>query len=269
MLGWLLLRHAVLMLLRSFTKFLHILSVPIVVGGVGFGAIHFGFSQSLVAGQPSPAMILAGIAVALACYLCLLGAAVNWHRFVLLNEPTHWFMSPFRAGRTFAYFVQGFVVGLLIAVPSFTLSFITIKLIITPLLQTIDLAALTGLSAQDQQRALQRMSLQASLAFLPAQVLIYWLFLKLSVALPAAAVENAVAFNDAFSKVRIGLVAVCVLGLPVLAGPTLIYNLALTTFGFGAAVDIIQAITWLVFVCLNLSLLTTIYGHFIEGRELT
>ena len=170
--------------------------------------------------------------------------AVAWHRFILLEEYPG--LLPQMADRPIsAYAGRSILYGFVITLAAFPLVFLAI-----PLLMAGDGIASTFL-------------------FIAITGFMTFLWLRIAIALPAVAVGKPISMGDAWrvSKGMSGTifgVAFLLMGINGLATVlTAQVSAILPIIGF--ALDI--ALQWTVLM-LGVSILTTFYGHLIEGRDL-
>jgi hypothetical protein len=178
--------------------------------------------------------------------------AVSWHRYVLLNEDAGW-LPRLHLDRVMGYFGTSVLIGLLI-LPVALVLMIIVGVIVAPVMgggqmaPTFLMGAVIGL-----------------LVYVPVGTVL----MRLSAALPGVALEPGVSVFAGWRAtagqtftimgvVLLGVIGGLVLGLP---------NLFLFPPGSIAAL-IWQFATQWVMVMVGASILTTLYGHYVEGRPL-
>lgn len=171
---------------------------------------------------------------------------VTWHRFILLNEhPTGW-VPPFKWDLIWAYFVQ------------------VLKLLGLGILIGIPVSILFGLIAAAGG---------GFAAFVITGIFVGLLFtvliMRWSLILPAAAIAKPLSLRQSFEATKGTAIALIV---AVVLVATLQFGLQffaefLTEFSLliGFAVNLLISFA---IGMLNASILTTLYGHYIEGRDL-
>jgi hypothetical protein len=191
--------------------------------------------------------------VTLVTFVIGLWAAAAWHRFVLLGERPRafWPVVPWPA---FAAFLRrGLVVGFLVLVIIFAASFVY--------------GVVLGFASAASKRPPGILAHAIGLVLaLPILVL----SLRLAVALPGAAVQAPHSVGGIWGHISdrfftlLGLLVVLV-GLRYLVGEGLsAFGLTpVTSFGF-----LVVAVMESLQVILSLSIVTTLYGRYIEGRPL-
>ena len=262
MVGWKIFARALRLIVDNLGAALRVTVVPmtlVVVAGVLIGGPAL---QTVVNPQgvaqltPTDMSGLAGrllpfYAVALAAYAW---AAIGWHRFVLLGEDGGW-IPDLRGGRLLGYVGRALLLGLVMILVAVAL-FLPGALVIGTLAAISEyLAALVG-----------------SVAYVAFVLFMIVLFYRLSPILPAAAVDRRLAFREAWdatsgSAGAMLLIAVLTFVLSLLAQiPTFL------DAGIGGAPGAITLVYTLVtqwfFLLLGVAVLTTIYGHYVEGRPL-
>lgn len=206
-------------------------------GGMMFsmmGRMEAGMKGGMGAG--GIVMMLVLIAIYIGVFTLI---AVNWHRFILLNEPVGW-LPQVRTGRMMAYFGTALLVGL-----------ITFGVALIIVLVAASLGAIGWLIG------------------LPLFVVVVALSFRLSTSLPGAALGQGggIAGSMAATKGQTGtLVALTLIyfGVSVLCG--IVVGLLSLIPVLGILISL--AFQWLAMM-VALSMLTTLYGHYVEKRELT
>lgn len=172
-------------------------------------------------------------------------AAVGWHRYVLLEEPAMGILPRWIGSRVFAYLGRVIVVGLVLVLALFGAGFV-VGLIVT----------------------IAPLPLVGGLLGLGLVIFASWLFVRIGLVLPAAALGEPLRIGESWAETRpvsgaivlpiivIGVVAAIANGLVGLVFGVTVIGLALSA-----------AVSWLQLL-LNLALMTTLYGNRIEGRQL-
>lgn len=252
--SWKIVAHSLSLLFRNFADALKVSVGPILLM-VAFG---WGIFALL---DVSPQMLVFGLATgriapeaALAVSLALVGVlfasawiAVAWHRFILLEEYPG-LLPPMPGSRIAAYAGRSILLAILMLLLMFPLSAIAGQVLL-----------LTGLGQLGLAQALVGFGLATLFTFL---------WLRVAVVLPATAVGRPYSlsqgwndgarlsgdiFNAAAIVVALNMVASLILGLvPLGLWPGLIAQ---------------AVVTW-VTMMVGTSLLTTLYGHLVEGRSL-
>lgn len=192
--------------------------------------------------------------------------AVNWHRHVLLEEPAT--LRP-RAARTGVYVLRLFQIMLLL-----TVLFGTILLAFMAAI-----AILTGMNEEPAGLPVQPSDLSpltililavGLILYVAFAVWIYAFMMRLSVMLPAAAIGKGIGVRQALARTR-GTTGVMVmltlftgLLMIVLAIPMIVAQAA-EWFVIATVLGVV--LNWFL-TLLSVSLLTTLYGHYVEGRAL-
>jgi hypothetical protein len=191
--------------------------------------------------------------VALVGVIGTLWIAVAWHRHILLDEvPT--IIPAFRAGRIGAYFLRVLLIGLILMVIGFALGFVA-SLIASPLLRpgvSPVMILVSGL-------------ILALIVFVP----LFVIGTRLSTSLPAAALGAPKGIGDAWRSTAGQLGTFVVLAI-ILAVASFLSNYVsnllvgnwVLLLGWSIVVGWISSMV-------GLSILTTLYGHYVEGRPLT
>lgn len=256
MLGWTIFSHSVRMVFNNMQQALQIGLVPSVAAAVfSTTVLHFTGADAVtlnasdLTAAPESAILVLG--TALASFFVTIWIFVAWHRFVLLEEyPVGW-VPAFRVDRFFEYlgytlllFGVLFVAAICFAVPVVLIGVI--------------LSVIPGLG------------LIVQVVPLLVLVLVYVAFLRFSPVLPAAAIGvplglGAAAKATAGTNGMLILLAAILLIVQVgLAGILILALQVLPILGIAS-----QTIIGLVMSLVNVSVLTAMYGVFVEKRELT
>lgn len=254
-------KHAILMVLNNLANALKATVGPAVIAGIAVallgGALGVGpatiAQMGALGAEGVPAVpenagrlvlfvLIAGVILALA----MSWAAVAWHRFILLEEYPG-ALPAFNESATLRYLGKSIVMSLLlvlIMVPVVLL----LGGLLAPLTQTGGLLA--GIVAT------------VVLGIIPSYVWLRW-----ALVLPAAAVTRPMGIRESWRATAPH--SRTILGVAVLL---MLLNLVLGLIAvpFGAsivAVILSYAVNWFTLM-VGLSVLTTLYGHIVEGREL-
>jgi len=165
---------------------------------------------------------------------------VSWHRFILLEEyPTGW-IPEFRVDRIMAYFGRGFLIGV-----------IMVAMWIVAVLA----AGLLG--------PLGAVIMMGTLFF--SFILIY----RLVAMLPAAAIGKSLTVGQAWEATKGSTGTIIVLVIVIVVAQFLLQVVTgLSMMVFPPLGILFQVFVTLVMSLVNVSILTTFYGHYVEGREI-
>lgn len=243
--GWKLFKHALRMLFGNWREVLRIFLVPSLLGLAILG-VFTAFATTGAGDVPEPTASFFVSFLGIFLLVAVLGTwcIVAWHRFILLEEtPTGW-IPPFDLKRILAYWWQVLKLGLAFLAIAVPLSFI-----VSALLQaSLPLALIIGV---------------------PAYFMVAAFYLRLAPTLPASAIGRPISFSEALeaTKGRFGELFVLILAL---AGLQVALQLLVMASAFIApmiSIPVSFAVS-LLSSLLNISILTTLHGHYIEGRSL-
>ncbi len=179
-------------------------------------------------------------------------AAVAWHRFVLKGEMPNGFIPTFRADRIWAYFARSFGIGLLCIVLALPFGMIG-GMVAMPFMSE------TGPTGTG-------MLIILLITYFPITVISY----RLSTALPATALDASSAFSSGWEVTKGELSTFVVLALITLVLYFGVSSIVANQFVGNVVLSLIwQAVFGWVSVMVGLSVLTTLYGHYIEKRALS
>lgn len=233
--------HSVQMILRNLRQVFQLGLIPLALASTGFAAI-FGF----LALQPTigeGAMILAMIAVFGLVCVSMISFAVNWHRFVLLEEYPSGFVPVIRRGEMWRYF--GYSIAIIFLV----------FLMTVPVLLGVGLLATLAFG-------------MLPLIEFIATFLVTMGALRLGLILPAVSIGDSSSLSKMWGKTSGNSGALLVLAFFVTLLSLLAENLP-TLLSHGAIGVAVAVVMQLFLLVLNISILTTLYGHYVEGRPVT
>ncbi len=232
--GWKLFEHSVLMVLRNGKEALRICLVPVLLALLAALLLVGPFFNTQ--GQvPRPT---AGLGLR---FLLLWLIAVNWHRFVLLEEHPESWIPKISTGLALGYFGRSLLLGLLITA------------VLVPFL-------MMGLSFV--RSPTNAMAFSAILGLVGS-----YLFFRFAAILPSGAVGKPIRMTgpggawQSTSK-EPGAIATLVVIATVVS---LLIQLIGLVPGFGKGIGVALSV---IFAMVNLSILTTLYGHYVENRPI-
>lgn len=256
--GWDLVRHSFVLLFNNLGNALKVSVGPFLILVVLVIAVTMGlgvsFEQLMQSRQTGPGQVenldggffLAVLMILVMVLFVFAWVAVSWHRFVLLEEYPG--ILPAITGRPiWPYIGRSFLLGLVIVI------------IAIPVLLVFGLLA--GPFAN---------SLVMLLIFNAVLGTLFgWIYLRLALLLPGTAVGKPISMGDAWrASGRMS-------GAILQAAFILVVLNVLVSFVFGAALGgnivgtILNLIVSWVTLMVGISMLTTLYGHLVEGRNLT
>lgn len=253
MLSFKILRHAIVMVANNLSDVFR-LSAPMVAISVlapftlMLMGINTDVSDPVGADFNLPAVFL----VWLVQFAITMWVLVAWHRYVLLEEKPGQFGTPVPAGRVIDYIGTLILVGLA-AIVAMICVFIPVVLV--------------GVTFGESALGL---TLSALLAF-AAVISLYPLILRLSVALPASAIGQPLGLRGAWQATQ-GQSMLClgILLWSLLLGIAASIPLILLAFLLPPSLFILaNAVFSVLYAIVGASVLTTLYGYFVEGRDLT
>jgi len=252
---WKLFVHAVSMVFRNIGPALRLSVVPFVIGVVVAGALFFmvilpmsGSSSLETAGPDTvnlPGLALGAVILLAVCTAVFLWVAVAWHRYVLLEEMPGGVLPPWHGREMMRYLGRGLMIAAALFIPLGILIYIAI-------LPIIDGGSGSGM-----------------LYFLVvlAGLFANYAFYRLCPMLPAAALGRELGFGQSWAATApagAGLMLM-IFFVWVLS---ILLNIPGAILGDNLVGTILRlAASWLMFM-INLSIMTTIYGHFVEERDL-
>ena len=255
MLGLEIFVHSVKMVLRNLKQALQISVVPALVGGLLIVGLTYVFGISFESLENESTGLPAGVtpgaffgflfSFLIVVFGIMLWIVVSWHRFVLLEEYPTGLVPVFRADRILAYLGRLLMLGLLGMIVLIPLAFVMGVLV-------------------------QAVAILGVVLWLVLVVLLTVGFYRLSPILPGAAIGKSVTISDAWQATSgaNGSIALLVI-LSILFQLLLQFIAGVLLFipVIGPIVVIFAGM--LVVPLISVSILTTLYGVFIEKRELS
>lgn len=246
--GWQIFQHALRQVSNNLTAALKVSGVLYLIRaviGLVLGAPIMGVGPQMSGSGMAAGLLMAVISLAIGVWV-----AVAWHRYVLLSEEPAAVLPPFLGDKMGAYFLKALLIGIVMVAAAAVLGMV-VGLILTPLFMGGAVAF--------------GMVLIAILVQLP----LIFLGLRLAAALPGAAIGVDHGFLAGWQATRGDWLSVLQLSL-IMAVALLVVNL-LGIFVFGRIPMIAQLWTvvagWAVMM-VGLSILTTLYGHYLQKRPL-
>lgn len=258
--GWSIFAHSVGMVTRNLSEALRIALVPVLIGfalvvaltlvtGLSLGSMSDPEAMDKMMRDGGmgafffPFIMFVGVLIVVELWIF-----VSWHRFILLEEyPTGW-IPEFRIDRIIAYFGSGLLIALVII------------LFLIPIIMVIVLAA-----------AFVSTVLPVAASFIPLVTIIlaYLIFYRFSPTLPAAAVGASLRLSDAWAETKGATGTFLVTGISTAVVQFFLqYVAGLSMAVFPPLGIAFQLLIGLVMSLVNVSILTTIYGHYFEGRPI-
>ncbi len=233
-----------LLLVAAWTLFILVAAIPLDAMNAGVDADNFAPGNPLL-------MLLLVLPLIAFSFFVMGWVAVAWHRFILLEEYSG--IIPAIADRPiWGYIGKSMLLGLLIALVAIPVSFI-VGILVVPF---------AGMSGELPILAL-------GLSGLLIGTLLGFVWFRTAISLPAKALGKDMGFGEAWSKSK-GLsstilgVTLIIVGLNI--GVGIVFTLVLSSVPVLSFVAEI-AVNWLSTMA-GISVLTTLYGHLVEGRSL-
>ncbi|MFW8633882.1 threonine dehydratase [Cribrihabitans pelagius] len=245
--SWSIFSHSIGMVLRNFQQAVQIGLVPLLIAfGVGAAVLILAGKplDSLGGGQitTETAGGLGLVTVALAVVLCMLWIVVSWHRFVLLEEYPQGWVPPFRFDRILSYLGHGAMI------------------VILSLFAIIPVGLVVGMAAASGLQML--IAIVVAAASIAMGITMY----RLLPILPAAAIGVPLKLKEAWAATE--------------GANGTMFGLCVIVFLFGMLVQLasvpvamvpvlgpmVSFAASLVVSLVNVSVMTTLYGHYVEGR---
>ncbi|OSQ49893.1 hypothetical protein [Marivita geojedonensis] len=192
----------------------------------------------------SPEVIVPTILLGLLAVIASLWIAVAWHRFALTGESAVGWVPRFHGSAIMGYLGRSIMIGLLVVlgviVVSIPVGIISIGL---PPLAGIMSLILIGLAA--------------------------YLFFRLGIMLPAAALGEKLTLGDAWDATKGQSGTILTLALIVVGASIVVQLPSWFNDDPGSVINIVYSlvVNWFATI-IGISVLTTLYGHFVENRPI-
>jgi hypothetical protein len=228
-------------------------AIQVVVGllvGLSAAGMGSGMGARMPSGGMMAGMGFAGLVTLIVVMITSLWVAVAWHRYILLGEHPTGYVPPFNGDRIIAYFLRSLGYGIVLILIGMVLGMV-MGVILSPV-------ASSG-------RIVLFMILMSILVYLPLLILSF----RLTAGLPGVALGAGTDFMAGWQATQGATVDIAVLSVFVV-GAHLIFGLVdLYLFsGVGLLSFLWNAIVGWLFVMVGISILTTLYGHYVERRPL-
>ncbi len=254
------LTHSFRLITQNFGTVMQIALVPWLVVKVAlysFNYAHFGKLIPLPHEAQNPAVISGGylagsLLISLATIVVMIWIIVGWHRFILLDERPNGFAPKWYGDRNLGYFGRAILVALTLLVP--------LALLIALLFAVLGVRAFAfGVTGPNPVAYI--------FGVFVAGLVISYLSLRVSLVLPAAAIGEPLKIRESWqATAKIGGTIFGVSVVLVLASTTIAVVQQILT---GSVLVALASTALLGLLSLfGISVLTTLFGHLIEGREL-
>lgn len=244
--------HAVRMVLGSLNPALRIGAVPVLVMVISGWLLASGTApvDGTVPQMPGAGAFGGGLLLMVVQVLASLWVAVAWHRYILLEEQPGAFLPVWNGAAIWSYFKAGLIVGLIIAA------------LAIPLMVIVMLVLMPGMMESNQPPGL----FAGLVIFLVVGIPATWLGYRLGPKLAGAAIGQDLSVGEAWRATARG--AVDLLGLAVVSAVALWLPLMIVGQLPGILRLLLSAVLNWASVMVGVGIITTIYGHYVQGRAL-
>ncbi|CUK13642.1 hypothetical protein RUE5091_03666 [Ruegeria denitrificans] len=255
MLGWQIFLHSVRMVFGNLKQVLQITVGPALIATIVIVGVFLALGIPLEAlddnaGELPPgvtagsAFVFVVVLIAV-MFVTMFWIAVSWHRFILLEEYPTGILPTFRFDRILAYFGRVLLLGILMMI-----AYIPMGLV----------AAVLG----------ESLALLSIILVIVYTVFLVICFYRLSIILPAAAIGSPISLGDAWNNTT-GIGGAILLLLLVAFLFQVLVQIAFTVLAIIPVLGVLLTVFFstLILPMINVSILTTMYGVFIEKRALS
>ncbi len=252
--AWSIFAHSLGMVIRNLREAVQIALVPSVIAfglllalGSAAGLSLSAFSDPVAMDQlisDSPGSFAGGIfAFWVLIMVTMLWIVVSWHRFVLLEEyPSGW-VPAFRFDRILSYFGHGLLLALVASVMMIPVFLLIMA--VSPVSPVVSILVMVA-------------------AYLAVLVAMY----RLVPVLPAAAIGKSLKLKEAWNATAGANGTIIALFLIMIAFQILVQLAAAVVLLIPVIGAIIVLAAMLILSLVSASVLTTFYGHYVEGRPI-
>ncbi len=254
MLGWKIFAHSLRMVFGNITQVLQITVGPALIATAVIVSLFFVLGVPLdvfdeSSGDVPPdfsfgAFFTFILLMVVVMSIIMFWIAVSWHRFILLEEYPSGIFPPFRTDRILAYLGRALMLVLILLI-----GYIPIAVVFVALGQSF-----------------VAVSVIVSLVY---GVFLLISFYRLSIILPAAAIGEPITLGEAWNQ-TVGAAADIIVLVIVAVLFQLLVQLAFTMLAVIPVLGVLLSVFFgtLILPMVNVSILTTMYGLFVEKREL-
>lgn len=241
--GWTIFTHSVRLVLSNIDIALRVSLVLYLVQAAFHVVGYLAVPENAIPGQPfavDPAYALQLFVLGIAALVASLWIAVAWHRYVLLEEQPSGWIPKWHGGRILGYLGRSMLIGFAIA---FAIMAALLILLVLPFLQAF---------------------------ILPGVVLAgSYFFFRLGVMLPAGTVDQKMTLGESWTATKDKDGAIVVLALIMMAGTFLLQIPTMLSGDSSSFISMIYDIVtgWFA-TMIGVSILTTLYGHYVQGRPI-
>ncbi len=243
-------RHGADMLLRNLGPALRVSVGPFLIAVVAsllltaLGLGSFGVDQTTGAVQGGLGFALGMLVTILVVLFVFSWIAVAWHRYILKEEGPG-LLPPLRADLVWPYLGRSVLIALLLIVVA-----IPLMLVLGPLVAGTQSLAVVGI------------------VWLIMALVLGWIGTRLSLVLPACALERPMTFRESWAATAPASGAIFLVVLILALINVVLSALFALVLGENIVSALLSlAVQWFV-TMLGLSVLTTLYGHLVERRAL-
>lgn len=244
--------HAIRMVVNNLGPALRIGVVPLLVmaaAGWFFGSGFTPMTESGPAVVPDAGAFGRGLVAMVVSILMSLWIAVAWHRFILLEEYPGAFLPHWNGGAIWSYFKATVIVAILMI------------LLAIPLVIVVGMLSAPALMADSEPGLLFGL-----VFFLVVGIPLTWVGYRLGPVLAGAAIGQGQALKEAWRATARGsadLLVLAVVSVLAIWLPAMVLGALPPVL----AVPFNAVLNW-VSVMVGVGIITTIYGHYVQGRAL-
>lgn len=244
--------HAVKMVLNNLGPALRIGVVPILVMAVSGWFFGSGFTPGTEGGPdvlPDANAFGRGVVALVVSLLMSLWVAVAWHRYILLEEEPGAIMPNWNGGAIWAYFKAAVVLALIMIVAALPLTLLGGFVLFASVAENGPPGLVTGF-----------------LFFLLVGLPLTWLGYRLGASLAGAATDAPLSLGDSWRATAPGAADLAVLALVSVVALWLPSTLV-AELPAALAIPLGALVNWAA-TMIGVGVITTIYGHYVQGRAL-
>jgi hypothetical protein len=265
MIGWQIFSQSVLRVFNNLGAAIRVSLVPYLIAVVVIGVLVGSAVMSIMQLGSDPVAMQAAftnnfpwlqfIVAFVVAIVCFTWTAVAWHRYILLDETPGW-LPPFNGGRIWAYILRTILVALI--------------LIPVAIIAILVLGIVGGIIGGAIGQANQALGVGIAFVFVAAAyVVAIVVAYRLYASLPGAAIDNGAGIGDAWRATAATWGTMLMLAIITVVISLLVSFVIGWVTGLAPTVGVVLQLvySWIAGL-VGVSIVTTLYGYYVEKRSI-
>ncbi|WP_136443358.1 hypothetical protein [Pacificoceanicola onchidii] len=241
--GWTIFTHSVRLVFENLDMALRVSLLLYCVQAAFQIVSYMAMPAAVVPGQQfmlDPGSALQVFFLGIAAVVASLWIAVAWHRYVLLEERPEGWLPKWHGGKILGYLGRSMLIGLVISLA------ILVTMLIVMVIPMVQLLILPGIVLAGS-----------------------YFFFRLGVMLPAGTVDQKLTIAESWTATKDKDGAIVVLAVIMMVGTFLLQVPTMLSGDQSSVITLIYNIVtgWFA-TMIGVSILTTLYGHYVQGRPI-